>query len=52
MEKFIENQKQELLKNGAQDLQDEEDAWDEHPEAERDTVEEEDESWDNEDLTY
>jgi hypothetical protein len=52
MEKFIENQKQELLKNGAQDLQDKDDAWDEHQEAERDPVEEKDDSWDNEDLTY
>jgi hypothetical protein len=50
--KIIENQKQELLKNGAQDLQDEDDAWDEHQEAERDPVEEEDDSLDNEDLTY
>jgi hypothetical protein len=52
MEKFIENQKWELLKNGAQDLQDEDDAWDEHQEAERDSVEGEEESLDDEDLEY
>jgi hypothetical protein len=52
MEKLIESQKQELLQNGAQDLQDEDDGWDEHQEAQGDPVKEEDASLDNEDLTY
>jgi hypothetical protein len=52
MEKFFEDQKRELLKNGAQDLQDEDDAWDEHQEAERDSVEGEEDSLDDEDLAY
>ncbi len=52
MEKFIENQKQDLLKNGAQDLQDKDDAWDEQQEAEKDLVKEEDDSLDDEDLSY
>jgi hypothetical protein len=52
MENFIENQKQALLKNGAPDLQDEDDAWDEHQEAERDSVEVEEDSLDDEDLAY
>jgi hypothetical protein len=52
MEKFIENQKRELLKNGAQDLQDEDNAWDENQEAERDLVEGEEDSLDDEDLAY
>jgi hypothetical protein len=52
MEKFIENQKRELLENGAQDLQDEDNAWDEHQEAERDSVEGEEDSLDDVDLAY
>jgi hypothetical protein len=52
MEKFIEDQKRELLKHGAQDLQDEDDAWNEHQEAETDTIEQEDDSLDDEDLSY
>jgi hypothetical protein len=35
MENFIKKQKRALLENGAPDLQDEDDAWDEHQEAER-----------------
>jgi hypothetical protein len=52
MEKIIESQKQELLKHGAQDLQDEDDAWGERQEAEGDPVKEEDDSMDDGDLTY
>jgi len=52
MEKFIENQKRELLKNGAPNLQDEEDALDEHQDAENDSVEGEEDSFDDEDLAY
>jgi hypothetical protein len=51
-EKMIKRQKQELLKYGAQDLEDEDDAWGELQEAEEDPVKEEDDSWDNGDLTY
>ncbi len=52
MEKMIERQKQELLKNGAHDLEDEDDAWDELLDAEGSPVEEEDDSLDDGDLTY
>jgi hypothetical protein len=52
MEKFIENQKRELLKNGAQDLQDEDDTWDKHQEVERDSVKGEEDNLDDEDLAY
>jgi hypothetical protein len=52
MERMIERQKQELLKHGAGELDDEDDAWGEHQEAEEDPVEEEDDSLDDGDLTY
>jgi hypothetical protein len=52
MERMIERQKQELLKHGARDLDDEDDAWDELQEAEEDPVKEEDDSLDDGDLTY
>jgi hypothetical protein len=52
MERMIEKQKQELLKNGAQDLEDEDAAGDELREAEGGPVKEEDDSLDNGDLTY
>jgi hypothetical protein len=53
MENFIENQKRELLNNGAQDLHDEDEAWDELQETERDSVEEEEEdTLNDEDLAY
>jgi hypothetical protein len=51
MEKIIERKKQELLKNGAQDLGDEDNAWGECQEAEGDPVKEDD-SLDDGDLTY
>ena len=44
--------KTRATENGAQDLQDEDDAWDEHQEAERDSVEGEEDSLDDEDLAY
>ncbi len=49
---MIQRQKQELLKNGAQDLEDEDDAWGELREAEGGPVKEEDDSLDDGDLTY
>jgi hypothetical protein len=52
MERLIERHKQELLKHGAQELDDEDDAWGEQQEAEEDPVEEEDDSLDDGDLTY
>jgi hypothetical protein len=52
MEKYIERQKQEMLKNGGQDLLDEDDAWGERQEADGDPVKEEDDSLDNGDLAY
>jgi hypothetical protein len=52
MEKFIETQKQALLKSGSPDLQDEDDAWDEHQEAEEDAVGVEEDKLDDEDLAY
>jgi hypothetical protein len=52
MERMIKRQKQELLKNGAQDLEDEDDAWGELREAEGGPVKEEDDSLDNGNLTY
>ncbi len=52
MENFIRKQKRALLENGAPDLQDEDDAWDEHQEAERDSVGVEEDSLDDEDLAY
>jgi hypothetical protein len=52
MEKMIKRQKQELLKHGAQDLEDEDDTWGELLEAEEGPVKEEDDSLDDEDLTY
>jgi hypothetical protein len=51
MERMIERQKQELLKHGARDLDDEDDTWGELQEAEEDPVKEDD-SLDNRDLTY
>jgi hypothetical protein len=50
MENLIRKQKQALLENAAPDLQDEDEAGDEHQEAERDSVEED--SLDDEDLAY
>jgi hypothetical protein len=52
MEKLIQNQKQKLLEHGAQDIQDEDDDWDEHQEAKGDPVKEEEDSLDDEDLSY
>ncbi len=52
MEKFIEDQKRKLLKHGAQDLQDEDDTWKKHQVAETDTIKQEDDSLDDEDLSY
>jgi hypothetical protein len=52
IEKMIERQKQEWLKTGAQDLEDEDEAWGELQEAEGSPVKEEDESLDDGDLTY
>ncbi len=49
---MIERQKQELLKYGVHDLEDKDDTWDELQEAEKDPVKEEDDSWDDENLTY
>ncbi len=49
---MIERQKQELLKTGVQDLDDEDDDWDELREAEGGPVKEEDDSLDDGDLTY
>jgi hypothetical protein len=52
MENFIQNQKRELLENGAQDLHDEDKAWNEHQETERDLIEGEEDTLDDEDLAY
>jgi hypothetical protein len=52
IEKFIETQKRALLKSGTPDLQDEDDAWDEHQEAGEDAVRVEEDNLDNEDLVY
>jgi hypothetical protein len=52
MEKMIKRQKQELLKHGALELDDEDDAWGEHQEPEEEPVEEEDDSLDDGELTY
>ncbi len=49
---MIERQKQELLKNGAQDLEDKDHTWGELREAEGGPVKEEDDSLDDGDLTY
>jgi len=52
MENFIENQKRELLENGAQDLHNEDEAWNEHHETERDSIEGEGDTLEDEDLAY
>jgi hypothetical protein len=52
MEKLIQNQKQKLLEHGAQDLHEEDDDWKEHQEAEQNTIKEEEDSLDDEDLSY
>jgi hypothetical protein len=52
MENFIENQKRELLENGAQDLHDDNEAWDEHQQTERHSIEGEENTLDDEDLAY
>jgi hypothetical protein len=52
MENFIENQKRELLENGAQDLHDDNEAWDEHQQTERHSIEGEEDTLDDEDLAY
>jgi hypothetical protein len=52
MENFIEKQKRELLENGAQDLHDEDRAWNEHQETDRDSIEGEEDTLDDEDLAY
>ncbi len=52
MENFIENQKRKLLKNEAQDLHGEDKAWNKHQETERDSIEGEEDTLDNEDLAY
>jgi hypothetical protein len=52
MENFIENQKRELLENGAQDLHDDNEAWYEHQETERHSIGGEEDTLDDEDLAY
>ncbi len=52
MENFIENQKRELVENGAQNLHDEDKAWNKHQETERDSIEGEEDTLDDEDLAY
>jgi hypothetical protein len=52
LENFIENQKRELLENGAQDLHNEDNAWNGHQEAERDSIKGEEDTLDDEDLAY
>jgi len=52
MENFSENQKRELLENGAQNLHDEDKAWNKHQEAERDSIEGEEDTLDDKDLAY
>ncbi len=51
-EKFIEKQKQKLLKHGFRDSDDENDGWNEQPEPEDDSVEEIENSFDDNDLAY
>jgi hypothetical protein len=51
MEKLIERQKQELLKNGVRELDYENKAWGEPQGTEDDCVQEEDDSWNDGDLT-
>jgi hypothetical protein len=52
MEDMIERHKQELLKHGVPELADENEAWGEHQGPEDDRVHEEDDSWEDGDLTY
>jgi hypothetical protein len=52
MEEIIERHKQELLKHGVQESDDEDEDWGEHQEPGDDPVKEEDDSLDDGDLTY
>jgi hypothetical protein len=53
MEKLIERQKQEFLKNGAPELDyDDDEAWGEPQRTEDDRILEEDDGWKDGDLTY
>jgi hypothetical protein len=52
LETFIEKQKQELLKHGFQDSDDENDGWNEQPEPGYDSVEDIEDSLDDNDMAY
>jgi hypothetical protein len=52
MENLIERHKQELLKHSIPELPDEIEPWEEHQGPEDDRVLEEDDSWNDGDLTY